>query len=84
MTNESIKDLVFRLEPEEVRRVPMYRSKLSSFVRQNIKKTKDCHRTMGLPKEMLTPKPFKKGSRKVIIYLLCLIRDNATYRIKCN
>ncbi|CAH1394481.1 unnamed protein product [Nezara viridula] len=62
---ETIHNLVFRSEPEE-KKFPIYRSKFSKQVREEIKKRKECHKTFGLPKEMLAPTKLKKGSRRVV------------------
>ncbi|XP_014278516.1 enkurin isoform X2 [Halyomorpha halys] len=62
---ETIHNLVFRSEPEE-KKFPIYQSKFSKQVREEIKKKKECHKTFGLPKELLVPTPLKKGSRRVV------------------
>uniref|UniRef100_A0A0A9YVG3 Enkurin n=1 Tax=Lygus hesperus TaxID=30085 RepID=A0A0A9YVG3_LYGHE len=69
ISNEDIKHLVFRTEPEEVK-FPIYRSKFKDQVRQEYRKNRDCHRTMGYAHGFKTNSPdqfLKKRSRKVHI-----------------
>lgn len=69
ISNEDIKHLVFRTEPEEVN-FTMYRSKFKDLARQQLKSGRDCHRTMGFANGFYAPSPeqfLKKRSRKLYV-----------------
>lgn len=69
ISNEDIRHLVFRTEPEEVK-YPMYMSKFREQAQQEMKKGRDCHRTMGYAHGFKTCPPdnyLKKKSRKVFV-----------------
>lgn len=66
-SHESIQHLLFREEPKEIK-FPMYRSKFSSKVREEEKRRKLCHQTMGFPSDYPRTPPedfLKKRTRMV-------------------
>lgn len=66
LSNEDIRKLIPKKAPLE-EKFPMYHSKFSKKVREDVKKYKDCHRTMGYAEVQLDPpdKFLKKKTRIV-------------------
>lgn len=50
ISSESIKHLIFREEPDEVS-FPMYHSKFNAKIKEDYKKNRECHKTMGVPSD---------------------------------
>lgn len=78
LSNEDIRKLIPKEAPPE-EKFPMYHSKFSKKVREDVKKFKDCHRTMGYAEVQLDPpdKFLKKKTRIVqrpcVGMLVCIV-----------